>query len=181
VIENDVFIEAEIIEQPRRRSLKAHHRRLSRKSAGFNESRRGSDDNQSPTFSTVSAQSGRPPQRLRRARLGPVVRGPDSKVLIEILDRLAAHLERLAYRARWCVYPNLHHYDVFVLMEGRNARHSWGKGLVYQPRKRAGLASRSMRPDGASYRQCDWRYLGRKRTDSTWGRTIRLRHDVNDI
>jgi hypothetical protein len=42
-------------------------------------------------------------------------------------------------------------------MEGRNARHSWGKGLVYQPRKRAGLASRSMRPDGASYRQCDWR------------------------
>jgi hypothetical protein len=102
VIENDVFIEAEIIEQPRRRSLKAHHRRLSHKSAGFNESRRGSDDNQSPTFSTVSAQSGRP-QRLRRARLGPVVGGPDSKVLIEILDRLAAHAEALAPSARSCV------------------------------------------------------------------------------
>jgi len=98
-----VFIEAEIIEQPRRRSLKAYHRRLSRKSAGFNEITRGSDDNQSPTFSTVSAQSGRPPQRLRRARLGPVVGGPDSKVLIEILDRLAAHAEALAPSARSCV------------------------------------------------------------------------------
>ena len=31
-----------------------------------------------------------------------------------------------------------------------------------------------------SYRQCDWRYLGRKRTDLPGG-TIRLRHDVNDI
>jgi hypothetical protein len=40
VIERDVLVEAEIIEQPRRRSLKTHHRRLSRKSAGFNESRR---------------------------------------------------------------------------------------------------------------------------------------------
>jgi hypothetical protein len=57
VIERDVFVEAEIIEQPRRRSLKAHHRRLSRKSAGLNESRRCADSNQSPTLSTVSAPS----------------------------------------------------------------------------------------------------------------------------
>jgi Thiamine pyrophosphate enzyme, C-terminal TPP binding domain len=88
-------------------------------------------------------------------------------------DDLRPTLEgRFNTRSRWCISRNLHHHDVFappVLMEGRNARHSWGKGLVYQPRKRAGLASRSMRPDGASYRQCDWRYLGRKRTDSTWG------------
>jgi hypothetical protein len=41
-----MVVEAEIIEQPRRRSLKDHHRHLSRKSAGFNESRRCSDDNQ---------------------------------------------------------------------------------------------------------------------------------------
>jgi hypothetical protein len=58
VIDRDVFLKAEIIEQPRRRSLKAHHRCLSRKSAGLNESRRASDDNQSPTLSTVSANSG---------------------------------------------------------------------------------------------------------------------------
>src|SRR5271166_3383547 len=32
------------------------------------------------------AQTGRPPQRLRTARLGPVAGGPDSNVLIEILD-----------------------------------------------------------------------------------------------
>ena len=107
VIENDVFIEAEIIEQPRRRSLKAYHRRLSRKSAGFNESRHGSNDNQSPTFSTVSAQSGRPPQRLRRARPGPVVGGPNSNVLIEILDRLAAHAEALAQRPIVCLSCNV--------------------------------------------------------------------------
>jgi hypothetical protein len=31
VIGRDVFVEAEITEQPRRRSLKAHHRRLSAK------------------------------------------------------------------------------------------------------------------------------------------------------
>jgi hypothetical protein len=30
VIARDVVVKAEIIEQPRRRSLKAHHRRLSR-------------------------------------------------------------------------------------------------------------------------------------------------------
>ena len=36
VIGRDVFLKAEIIEQPRRRSLKAHHRHLSRKSAGLN-------------------------------------------------------------------------------------------------------------------------------------------------
>ena len=46
VIGRNVFVEAEIIEQPRRRSLKPHHRRLSRKSAGFNESRCRPDDNQ---------------------------------------------------------------------------------------------------------------------------------------
>lgn len=97
---------------------------------------------------------------------------PELEYLIQTRDRLAAHADAPAPTTRWCVCDNLHHHDVFappVLMEGRNARHSWGKGLVYQPRKRAGLASRSMRPDGASYRQCDWRYLGRKRTDSTWG------------
>ena len=97
---------------------------------------------------------------------------PELEYLIQTRDRLAAHADAPAPTTRWSVCDNRHHHDVFappVLMEGRNARHSWGKGLVYQPRKRAGLASRSMRPDGASYRQCDWCYLGRKRTDSTWG------------
>jgi hypothetical protein len=46
MIERDVFVEAEIIEQPRRRSLKAHHHNLSRKSMGFNESRHSSAGNQ---------------------------------------------------------------------------------------------------------------------------------------
>jgi len=46
VIGRNVFIEPEIIEQPRRRSLKAHHRRFSRKSAGFNESQHSSAGNQ---------------------------------------------------------------------------------------------------------------------------------------
>jgi hypothetical protein len=54
VIERDVLVEAEIIEQPRRRSLKAHHRRLSRKSAGFNESWRSSASNQaSHSFNNI--------------------------------------------------------------------------------------------------------------------------------
>jgi hypothetical protein len=35
VIERDVFVEAEIIEQPRRRSLKADHRHLSRRISGI--------------------------------------------------------------------------------------------------------------------------------------------------
>jgi hypothetical protein len=52
VIERNVFVKAEIIKQPHRRSLKAHHRRLSRKSAGFNESRHSSARNQAATFST---------------------------------------------------------------------------------------------------------------------------------
>jgi hypothetical protein len=40
MIERDVFVEAEIINS--RRSLKAHHHNLSRKSVGFNESRHSS-------------------------------------------------------------------------------------------------------------------------------------------
>jgi hypothetical protein len=64
VIERDVFVEAEIIEQPRLRSLKPHHRRLSRKLARFNESRRCSDDNDWPTLSTASARSGHSPERI---------------------------------------------------------------------------------------------------------------------
>jgi hypothetical protein len=35
MIDRDVFLKAEIIEQPRRRSLKAHHRRLSRRISGI--------------------------------------------------------------------------------------------------------------------------------------------------
>jgi hypothetical protein len=35
VIGRNVFVEAEIIEQPRRRSLKPHHRRLSRRISGI--------------------------------------------------------------------------------------------------------------------------------------------------
>src|SRR4029077_12455507 len=61
--------------------------------------------------------------------------GPDPNAVIRIRDRLAAHAEALAPRARWCVCPNLHHHDVFalpVMMQGRNARHSWSKGHVYQ-------------------------------------------------
>ena len=50
MIGRDMVVEAEIIEQLRRRSLKAHHRHLSRKSAGINESRHDSDDNQSSDF-----------------------------------------------------------------------------------------------------------------------------------
>jgi hypothetical protein len=40
--------------------------------------------------------------------------GPDPNAVIRIRDRLAAHLERLAYWARWCVCPNLHHRSVFL-------------------------------------------------------------------
>jgi hypothetical protein len=58
VIDSDVFLKAEIVEQPCRSSLKAHHRHLSRKSAGFNESRHSSARNRAVTFSTVSAHSG---------------------------------------------------------------------------------------------------------------------------
>jgi hypothetical protein len=46
VIDRDMFLKAEIIEQPRRRSLKAHHRCLSRKSPRSNDPRHCSDDNQ---------------------------------------------------------------------------------------------------------------------------------------
>jgi hypothetical protein len=45
VIGRDAFVEAEIIEQPRRRPLKPHHCHLSRKSAGLNESPRCADGN----------------------------------------------------------------------------------------------------------------------------------------
>jgi hypothetical protein len=48
-----VVVEAEVVKQLGR-CRNAHHRRLSRKSAGFNESQRHTDDNQSLTFSTVS-------------------------------------------------------------------------------------------------------------------------------
>jgi len=42
----------------------------------------------------------------------PVAVGPDP---IRIRDRLAAHLERLVPRTRWCVRHNLHQNGVFVL------------------------------------------------------------------
>jgi hypothetical protein len=58
MIGRDVVVEAEVVKQLGRCRLNAHHRHLSRKSAGFNESRRHADNNQSLTFSTVSAQSG---------------------------------------------------------------------------------------------------------------------------
>jgi hypothetical protein len=35
VVDRDMFLKAEIIEQPRRRSLNAHHRRLSRRINGI--------------------------------------------------------------------------------------------------------------------------------------------------
>ena len=50
----------------------------------------------------------------------------------------------------------------------------------YQPRNAPDSHPDQCDLTATSYRQCDWRYLGRKRTDSTGG-TIRLRHDVNDI
>ena len=57
------------------RRLNAHHRRFSRKSAGFNKSRRCTDDNQSLTFSTVSAHCRRrlgfePPQSIQGGHRG---------------------------------------------------------------------------------------------------------------
>jgi hypothetical protein len=64
VIERDVFLKPEIIEQPRRRSLKPIIAVSPADSAGFNESRPCSDDNQSPTLSTVSANSGHSPSGL---------------------------------------------------------------------------------------------------------------------
>jgi hypothetical protein len=52
----------------------------------------------------------RPTPRVRHGlgRLGPVAGGPDSNVLIEILDRLAAHAETPAPTARWCICRDLH-------------------------------------------------------------------------
>ena len=96
---------------------------------------------------------------------------PELEYLIQTRDRLAAHADAPAPTTRWCVCDNLRHHDVFappVVIEGRNARHSWGKGLVYQPRKRAGLASRSMRLTARAIANA-MALLGRKRTDSTWG------------
>jgi hypothetical protein len=57
MIGRDVVVEAEVVKQLTRR-LNAHHRRLSRKSAGVSESPRRTDHNQSMTFSTISAANG---------------------------------------------------------------------------------------------------------------------------
>jgi hypothetical protein len=51
----------------------------------------------------------------------------------------------------------------------------------YQPRKRAGLASRSMRPDGDELSPMRLALLGSEKNRLNRGGTIRLRHDVNDI
>ena len=59
VIGRDVIVEAEIIDQPGRRRLNAHHRRIPRQIARSSESRHRRCINQLATFSTVSAQSGR--------------------------------------------------------------------------------------------------------------------------
>jgi hypothetical protein len=53
-----MIVEAEVVKQLSRRRLNAHHRYPSRIRRG-RESRRDSDHNQSLTFSTVSANSGR--------------------------------------------------------------------------------------------------------------------------
>jgi hypothetical protein len=70
MIGRDVVVEAEVVKQLSRCRLNAHHRRLSRKSAGFNESRRYTDNNQSLTFSTVSTFSGHCRSPPRTAQLG---------------------------------------------------------------------------------------------------------------
>src|SRR6185369_11984214 len=57
MIGRDMVVEAEIIEQPRRRSLKAHHRHLSRIRQD-SESRPSLHINPTLTFSTISANSG---------------------------------------------------------------------------------------------------------------------------
>jgi len=51
-----------------------------------------------PARRVLTDQPWRPTPRVRHGlgRLGPVAGGPDSNVLIEILDRLAAHAEALA-------------------------------------------------------------------------------------
>src|SRR6476619_5211004 len=56
MIGRDMVVEAEIIEQPRRRSLKAHHRHLSRIRQD-SESRPSLHINPTLTFSTISAGS----------------------------------------------------------------------------------------------------------------------------
>ena len=72
MIERDVVVKAEIIEQPRRRFLKAHHRRLSRKSAGFNESRHSPPPAiKQQTFSTVFANSGRSARPIKNGSKRP--------------------------------------------------------------------------------------------------------------
>src|SRR6185369_5727009 len=55
MIGRDMVVEAEIIEQPRRRSLKAYHRHLSRIRQD-SESRPSLHINPTLTFSTISAQ-----------------------------------------------------------------------------------------------------------------------------
>src|SRR6476646_8425350 len=65
MIGRDMVVEAEIIEQPRRRSLKAHHRHLSRIRQD-SESRPSLHINPTLTFSTISA-------RLRRSRPNQVL------------------------------------------------------------------------------------------------------------
>ena len=55
------------------------------------------------------ARTGLWPQRLRKARLRPIAVGPNSNVLIQIRDRLAAHAEALASRTHWCVCASPHY------------------------------------------------------------------------
>ena len=47
-----------------------------------------------------------------KRRLRPIAVGPDSNVLIQIRDRLAAQAEALPPRTRWWVCPHLHHRRV---------------------------------------------------------------------
>ena len=68
VIDRDVFVEVEIIEQPRQRLLNPH-RRFSCRSAGFDKSRRRSHGTEWPTYSTISAKYHASASRKKRLDL----------------------------------------------------------------------------------------------------------------
>src|SRR6478609_5394598 len=70
MIGRDMVVEAEIIEQPRRRSLKAHHRHLSRIRQD-SESRPSLHINPTLTFSTISANTGHSRRRGERVKSTP--------------------------------------------------------------------------------------------------------------
>jgi hypothetical protein len=73
---------------------------------------------------------------IRTAKLRPIAVGPDSNVLIQIRDRLAAHAETLTPKARRCVCPYLRYQR--ILAPPRTAGVD-ASGMAQPPRRKRPL------------------------------------------